>query len=137
MTKKVVKKVGKISLLILVALMFVVSGLVPALTAFAADYTVVDFDNTNVMDDLTSSSDFNLKEYLPSSPGEHKAGIMNVSEYCYSNVEVERENYGVYVYFYNPDGVEIDTVSNMNKIMLAVSYKTDKNGVRDPSRELT
>ena len=62
MTKKVVKKVGKISLLILLALMFVVSGLVPALTASAADYTVVDFDNTNVMDDLTSSSDFNSEQ---------------------------------------------------------------------------
>lgn len=128
MKKKVFKKVGKISLLILLALMFVVSGLVPTLTAFASDYTVVDFDNTDVMDDLSSSSDFNLKEYLPSSPGEHKPGIINVSEYCYSNIAVERENYGIYVYFYNPDGVEIDTVSNLNKITMAVSYKTDKNG---------
>lgn len=128
MSKKILKKVGKICLIILLVLLFIVSGLLPTLNTYAADYTVVNFDNTDVMEDLTSSPDFVLKDYLSSSPGEHKAGVINVSEYCYSNIEVERESYGIYVYFYNPDGKKINTSSSMNQITMAISYTTDSNG---------
>ena len=98
MTKSVLRKAGKISALMLLVVVFALSGLMPCITAYAADYEVVDFTTTDVMTDLTSSKDFNLKKYLPSSPGEHIPGVINVSEYCYSNIEVERDNYGIYVY---------------------------------------
>ena len=128
MTKSILRKAGKISVLMLLVVVFALSGLMPCITAYAADYEVVDFTTTDVMTDLTSSKDFNLKEYLPSSPGEHIPGVINVSEYCYSNIEVERDNYGIYVYFYNPDLINIDTDSQMNKITMATSYRVDANG---------
>lgn len=98
----------------------------------------VQFDNTNVMDDLTNSTvngkPFNLLDYPFDSTGIVKhPEIMNVVEYCYSFYSNARGNYGLYLYFYNPQALKIDTDSPANKVQLAVKWTTDKDGNVIPS----
>ena len=50
---------------------------------------------------------------------------MNFAEYCYSYKANMRDNYGLYVYIYNPKGLNFDT-GDANFIQMAVSY--DENG---------
>lgn len=58
---------------------------------------------------------------------------MNVVEYCYSFRVNMRDNYGLYLYFYNPQSLDIVTDSHANKVQMAVSYGTDKNGDTIPA----
>lgn len=95
----------------------------------AATSTTTAFEQTDVMDDLKSSDNFNILNYPYDSTGiiEHPE-IMTVVEYCYSVRTTRRDNYGLYVYFYNPQGLNISTTSSTNKITLGVKYSTDKDG---------
>lgn len=87
----------------------------------------VNFDNTNVLEDLSSSTingeAFNVLEY----PFDESlsAKIINFVEYCYSYKANMRENYGLYVYVYNPKGTNIVLDSKQNKVQMASSYNTD------------
>lgn len=94
--------------------------------------TDVKFDDTNVLDDLKSSTvkgkPFNLLNYPFDSTGLVKhPEIINVVEYCYSYKVNMQSNYGLYLYFYNPQGLNIDTASKSNKVQLAVSYTKDSD----------
>ena len=81
------------------------------------------FDNTNVLDDLRSSESFNILKYPFTESKDIQ--IINFVEYCYSFRANMRDNYGLYVYIYNPKGLNLDT-GNANFIQMAVSY--DENG---------
>ena len=83
------------------------------------------FDNTNVMEDLRSSQNFNIFDYPAYKSTNPEIYIMNVVEYCYSVDENNRKNYGLYLYLYNPNGIEIDTGDNVNNVQIAVSYNKD------------
>ena len=89
----------------------------------------LNFDTTNVLDDLKSSSDggeaFNLNDY----PFDESKDIqvINFVEYCYSYKANMRGNYGLYVYVYNPKGLNLSTSSKSNKIQMASSYDADGN----------
>lgn len=89
------------------------------------------FDSTNVLDDLRSSTvdgkPFNLNKYPFDSTGQIKSpAIINFVEYCYSFKANMQGNFGLYVYFYNAQALDIDTGNHGNKIQLAVKY--DDNG---------
>lgn len=93
----------------------------------AADTGNTRFEDSNVLDDLQSSEQFNILAYPFDETGLVKSpGIVNFVEYCYSYQTEKRLDYGLYVYFYNPQGIEIDTVNGSNKIQIAVAY--DNNG---------
>lgn len=96
--------------------------------AFAAG-TPLSFDSTDVLDDLTSSTDsgqaFDLKDY-PYDESK-QVQIINFVEYCYSYKANMRNNYGLYVYIYNPQGLNISTTSKSNKIQMATKYDADGN----------
>lgn len=95
--------------------------------AHAADETATSFDETDVMADLESSEDFDILKYPYDSTGLVKhPSIFNVVEYCYSIRPTQREHYGLYVYFYNPQALNISTASRTNKIMLGVSHDDDR-----------
>ncbi len=96
--------------------------------AFAAE-SEVSFDDTNVLDDLKSSSvngkAFDITKY----PFDESKEIQIISfiEYCYSFRANERGNYGLYIYVYNPKALNLSENSKSNKIQMAVAY--DENGV--------
>ena len=54
-----------------------------------------------------------------------QAQIVNFVEYCYSYKGNMQSNYGLYVYVYNPQGLNISTNSKSNKIQMAVSYDSE------------
>ena len=92
--------------------------------SYAADNAELSFDSTNVLDDLKSSKSFNLKDYPYDESKEIR--VINFVEYCYSYKANMRDNYGLYVYIYNPKGLNISETSKSNKIQMAVRY--DENG---------
>ena len=85
----------------------------------------VKFDKTNVLDDLRSSVGFDILDYPYSSAD--KMEIISFVEYCYSSKANMLDNYGLYIYIYNPMGKNIDEKSDANMIEMAVAY--DKDGV--------
>ena len=113
-------------LIVIVVLFGVVFSAAPNI-AYAEE--ALNFDTTNVLDDLKSSSDggeaFNLNDY----PFDESKDIqvINFVEYCYSYKANMRGNYGLYVYVYNPKGLNFSTSSKSNKIQMASSYDADGN----------
>ena len=114
----------------LIALVMVFGVVVSAAPdiAYAAG-SELNYDKTNVMDDLTSSSvngqPFDVKDYPYDE--DSQAQIVNFVEYCYSYKGNMQGNYGLYVYVYNPQGLNISTNSKSNKIQMAVSYDSEGN----------
>ena len=80
------------------------------------------FEQTNVLDDLNSSASFNPNNYPANKLGE--IGIINFVEFGYSEMGAQ-DNYGLFVYVYNPKQIEIDTNSVQNKIQMAIGYNSD------------
>ncbi len=104
-----------------------------AAVVHAATSTTTEFEKQSVMDDLKTATingkPFDTLNYPYDSTGVIKhPEIMTVVEYCYSIRAAQRENYGVYIYFYNPQALNISTLSRANKITLGVKYGTDKDG---------
>ena len=104
-------------------------GQFTAPVAHAASNRDLEFDKTNVMEDLTGATvngkPFNLLNYPFDSTGIVKhPEIMNVVEYCYSFQANARGNYGLYLYFYNPQALDIDTDSAANRVHIAVESPT-------------
>ncbi|MCQ2386545.1 MAG: hypothetical protein MJ078_07750, partial [Clostridia bacterium] len=80
----------------------------------------VPFEQSNVLDDLTSSTvngqPFRLSDYPYKETGSIR--LLNFVEYCYSYRANQRDRYGLYVYIYNPQKLPLSTDSNQNKIQL-------------------
>ena len=100
---------------------------------YAATTTITQFEQSDIMDDLKSATidgkKFDILNYPYDSTGLIKhPKILTVVEYCYSMRPSQRGNYGLYVYFYNPQALNIKTDSAANKITLGVAYSTDKDG---------
>ena len=90
-------------------------------SAFAEE--TVDFEKTYVLDDLTSSEDFNILTYPFYESIEPTVKIINVVEYCYSFKESVSQNYGLYLYIYNPNALNI--LKEDNFVQMAVAYNED------------
>lgn len=88
-----------------------------------AGTTDVNFDETNVIDDLQSSDGFDIRDY-PYNPTEipQSPRIVNFVEYCYSYRVNQQKNFGLYLYVYNPDAIAFNVESPLNKIEIAVGY---------------
>ena len=102
--------------------------MVQPIVAYAAE-NEINFDSTNVLDDLKSSTvngqPFDIKDY----PFDENKDIqvINFVEYCYSYKANLRDNYGLYVYIYNPKGLNLSTSDKQNKIQMAVAYDAEGN----------
>lgn len=107
-----------------VALLSVVTLKSPSI-AFAAES--VSFESTNVLDDLNSSTvngePFDITDY-PYDESK-QVEVINFVEYCYSYKADQRENYGLYLYVYNPQGLHFSTDSKANKVQMSVSYDSE------------
>lgn len=97
-------------------------------TAYAAG-NGSSFDNTKVLDDLLTSTvngkPFDIRNYPFDENGEVQ--VISLIEYCYSYKANQRDNYGLYIYVYNPQGLNLSTDSKRNKIQMATSYNKDGN----------
>ena len=75
--------------------------------AYAETSGELNYDQTNVLDDLTNATiggePFDLSEYPYNERG--KPQIVAFTEYAYSFYSDSRENYGLYVYVYNQHGL--------------------------------
>ena len=81
-----------------------------------------------MLDDLTASTDadgnpFDLTDYPYNEYGSIQ--LVNFAEYCYGYAANLRNNYGLYIYIYNPQALNIDEDSVLNKVQLAVSWNAD------------
>ncbi len=106
----------------LISFLMIMTSVCP--TYVRADDSAVNFDKTNVLDDLKSSNDFDILEY-PYFPLNNEIKIINFVEYCYTVKINKQDDYGLYVYLYNPSGKNIDTTGSANTIQMAVSYDDD------------
>lgn len=131
---------AKRKMFILVSLLLLlVSMLTPSfLTSYATSpvhppgeegtQSVVNLDHTRVMDDLLSADGFNILNY-PFDQSEDKMVVINFVEYCYSYKLDSQDNYALYIYVYNPQGIEIDTLKT-NKVQMAVEFDEELNPTR-------
>ncbi len=92
--------------------------------AYAANNRVLNFDKTDIMEDLGSSTidgkPFNLENYPKNPYG--SVEVLSFIEYCYSFYENGNGNYALYVYLYNPALVDIDVTNTANKIQIATDF---------------
>ena len=84
-----------------------------------------NYDNTDVMTDLEGSTidgkPFELTDY--GFDEARSLQVISFVEYCYSFYSDNQQDYALYVYIYNPQGLNIDDDSELNYIQL--SYAGD------------
>lgn len=100
----------------------------PALLSFASPAS--SFEKSNVLDDLTSSTVNGKKFDVDDYPfdGEKSLSIISFIEYCYTFRANARDNYGLYVYVYNPGGLKLGE-DQRNKLQLSVEQDASGKGV--------
>ncbi len=110
----------------IVFLLFLLSAIVlPSFIFFgsvahAADSdNELNFDNTSVEEDLKEEISNRLK--YPVNPlGTPQ--IIEFAEYCYSDSLIQQENYGLYMYVYNPSQIEFSEKSKASYITISTSF---------------
>jgi hypothetical protein len=114
--------------------MMIVAGITPATIFVKAESSVEAFEKINVMDDLANATiggkPFDLEKYNFDEKKETQ--ILSFVEYCYSFYQEKQEDYGLYVYIYNPKGLKFDTESSLNAIQLATTKETDSAYAKYP-----
>lgn len=84
----------------------------------------LNYDNTNVLDDLKSATvngePFDLAAYPRNPFGTPQ--VVSFAEYCYSQYENGNGNYALYVYVYNPALTEFSLISQRNKIEISSGF---------------
>ena len=104
--QKIINRFAAFVLLLLVCLCAVMGGQ-GNLSAFADDDTI-QFEQTNVMDDLENSTvdgkAFNISDYAFNNSEE--ASVLMLVEYCYSFYANLQDNFGLYLYVWNPQGLK-------------------------------
>lgn len=120
-------------LLCIIALAMVVCAIFTVaqpIIAFAAEKGN-QFDKTDVLEDLTSSSingkPFDIRDYPFDENGDIK--VISFVEYCYSYRAILMDNYALYIYVYNPKGINLSTDTKQNKIQMAAKYDADGNPI--------
>lgn len=84
----------------------------------------LNYDNTNVLNDLQSATvngePFDLAAYPRNPFGTPQ--VVTFAEYCYSQYENGNGNYALYVYVYNPALTEFSFLSQRNKIEMSSGF---------------
>ena len=123
--QKIINRFAAFVLLLLVCLCAVMGGQ-GNLSAFADDDTI-QFEQTNVMDDLENSTvdgkAFNISDYAFNNSEE--ASVLMLVEYCYSFYANLQDNFGLYLYVWNPQGLKFDTGSSLNAVQLSYGSEAD------------
>lgn len=120
MQKGHVRKKNRV-LIILMALLLLFSSFNFNVFNARAESQIYPFDQTNVLDDLESSADFNILNY-PYKANEPER-IINFVEWAYS--PFKPDDFALYIYLYNPKKTAWKTDSFANRVQMAVRYKTN------------
>ena len=91
-------------------------GSVPAVAS--AEEKKYPFDQIHVEKDLESIEGFNFINYPYDPTGFRSPQIFNVVEWAYSYRANMQDDYALYIYFYNPQALNIDATSNQIKSFL-------------------
>lgn len=116
---KILKRLTYIIIAALLCVVTVICGQVK-LSAFAdtADGIRAAYENTNVWDNLQGSTiggnAFNIEDYPHNENG--KPQIISFVEFCYSCYSDKQDDFGLYVYIYNPQDSAFDANTERNKI---------------------
>lgn len=104
-----------------VILILLTSLLQPLSVVAASTSSELSFESSNVLDDLFSSTVDGVPFDIKNFPFNEKSSIqiLNFVEFCYTYKESKKDDFGLYVYVYNPQGLDIDKTSKQNKIQLA------------------
>lgn len=85
------------------------------------------FDNTTVVEDLTAAGeDIGRYIYNPNRSLE----VINFVEFGYSEYQNQIDSFGLYVYVYNPERLDLNLTSGKNKVQLAIGW----DNVGEPNR---
>ena len=108
----------------------VMAGIFPAILPVSAEETSQSvYEQTNVLDDLKKSTigdkPFDLTDYNFDESKETK--VLSFVEYCYSFYSAKQNNFGLYIYVYNPQGLQFNKYSPLNKIQFAVGRSSSTN----------
>ncbi len=123
---QIARKQLYIKLIILILLSLVILSFICGniSTALASTENVLQFDSTDVLDDLNGMTvdgkAFNINDY-PTNPVGNIQAITFV-EYCYSQYANVLDNYALYIYLYNPSLKRLETKHILNKVQLAVEF---------------
>ena len=89
--------------------------------AYAAEGGALQYDETDVLDDLESMTidgePFDIRDWGFSE--ERSTTVIMLTEYCYSFYSNLQGNYGLYVYVWNPQGIAFNERSVLNQIELS------------------
>ena len=115
--KKIFKRIFSAVISFALAVLGLVAGIFPATFPVQAE-TALTYEQTNVLDDLTNATidgkPFSLTDYNFDKNKETQ--VLSFVEYCYSFYENKQDKYGLYVYVYNPKGLQFETGSPLNMI---------------------
>ncbi len=128
---KLMKSMPYRLLLVFVAMILTLTAFSGSI-AYASAFSLSEgFDNSNVLDDLKSSTvdgkPFSVLAYPYNEFGSIK--IINFVEYCYSYLASGRGNYGLYVYVYNPQNLNIVSNSGQNKIEIGIPNNENEENI--------
>ena len=104
--RNIIKQVIAFLLVLLVCIGVVMGG--QGFLSASADDDTAQFEQTNVMDDLENSTvdekAFDVRDYAFDNSEE--AQILMLVEYCYSFYANLQDNFGLYLYVWNPQGLK-------------------------------
>ena len=84
-----------------------------------------NYENSNVLDNLKGSTiggkEFNIADYPHDDNG--RPQIISFVEFCYSYYADKQDDYGLYVYVYNPQDIALDMATERNKIQMTYGNK--------------
>ena len=89
---------------------------------------VGNLDQTDVMDDLFTDGTYNILDYPYNRFGSLR--LVNFAEYCYSYRDNTKDKYGLYIYVYNPQQLDIVANSGQNKIQIATAFDANHNAIK-------
>ena len=113
-----------LAVIVLLALVFGMCAGGSSARVYADTGGELNYDNTNVLDDLKSATvdgqPFDLSAYPRNPFGSPQ--VITFAEYCYSQYENGNGNYALYIYVYNPALTEFSFVSQRNKIEISSDF---------------
>ena len=129
--RKILKGIFTAVISFALTLLTVVAGVFPATISVSAEETIT-YEQTNVMDDLKGSTingkEFSLTDYNFDAYKETQ--MISFVEYCYSFYQNMQDNYGLYVYVYNPKGLKFAVNSPLNQIQMAYGLEANQSYVK-------
>ena len=92
-----------------------------------AENSSYPFDEVDVMEDISSIEEFNLKDY-PKNILKNPM-VLNLTEFCYSFYDNNMQDYALYLYIYNPSEKPLETTTYKNRVQMATAFNEDNTPI--------